>query len=392
MSPVDHFDVVVIGLGAMGSAAAYESTRRGRRVLGIEQFTPAHELGSSHGQTRIVRKAYYEKPDYVPLLQRSYELWDDLSARYGQQLFTRCGSLMIGAADSPVVTGTLESARRWSLPHEILDARQLRARFPQFAMPDDQRAVFEADAGFALAEPSVLANLELAMADGAELWFDTVVEAVELGRSGVHITAGGTELTADKVVVATGAWASRLAKLEQYPLNVQRQTVHRYEPASGSSGLTDFDPDRFPVYIWDWPMPEAEPTTELYGFPHQPGDAGVKIGIYHDGYDVDPDELDRTVGPGDAARLTELLPHTLPGLAGPWQSGTACMYTALPGDDFMLGLHPGGSGRVVLALGFSGHGFKFMPVVGEIVADLVVDGRTRHDIDFLSPARFARRA
>ncbi|MDQ2838618.1 MAG: N-methyl-L-tryptophan oxidase [Actinomycetota bacterium] len=380
------YDVIVVGLGAMGSSAAYQLARRGQRVLGIEQFTPAHPFGSSHGGSRIVRKAYFEKPDYVPLLVRSYQLWDELSATFGDQLFTRCGALMIGRPDSPVVAGTLESARRWNLPHELLDPAAMRARFGQFQLPEDQLAVFEADAGFVRPEAAVLANLELAADAGAELWFDTVVESVELGPGGVHLSADGEALQAPRVVIATGAWADRLANLDRFPLSVQRQTVHWFTP----SVLADFAPERFPVYIWDVPVPAGEPVAELYGFPYLDGETDVKAALYHDGSPagVDPDSLDRSIHEADHARVSDLLAATIPGLAGAVTRSEVCMYPGASDDDFVLGLHPGSSGRVVLALGFSGHGFKFVPVVGEIVADLVIEGATRHDIGFLSPQRF----
>ncbi len=387
---MSEYDVIVIGLGAMGSSAAYQLAARGQRVLGVEQFTPAHTLGSSHGGTRIVRKAYFERPDYVPLLLRGYQLWDELSAAFGTQLFTRCGALMIGAPDSAVVSGTLASARRWSLPHELLDPAAMRARYPQFTLPADQLAVFEADAGFVRPEVTVLANLELAADAGAELWFDTVVEQLELTPGGVHLVAGGEEIAAPRLVIATGAWADRLAKLDGFPLSVQRQTVHWLRP---TTSVTDFGADRFPVYVWSQPVPTGAAAVELYGFPHQPGEAGVKAALYHDGRypDVDPDTVLRTVEPEECDRVTELLAGSLPALAGECVASEVCLYPSTADDDFMLGMHPGSAGRVVLAVGFSGHGFKFAPVVGEIVAELVIDGRTRHDIGFLSPERFAGR-
>lgn len=390
MSEHSEFDVIVIGLGAMGSSAARHLAARGQRVLGIEQFGPAHTLGSSHGGTRIVRKAYFEKPDYVPLLMRAYQLWDELSAAFGTQLFTRCGALMMGPPASAVVSGTLASARRWSLPHEVLDSAALQARYPQFAMPDDQLAVFEADAGFALPEATVLANLELAADAGAELWFDTVVEQIELGPAGVHVVAGGEELTAPRAVIATGAWADRLAKLDGYPFAVQRQSVHWLRP---STSVTDFSADKFPVYMWSQPVPAGAALVELYGFPHQPGEEGVKAALYHDGLhtDVDPDTVDRVIRDCDCQAVRELIAGAIPALAGDCVAGSVCMYPGVPDDDFLLGIHPGSSGRVVLALGFSGHGFKFVPVVGEIIAELVIDGATRHEIGFLSPERYASR-
>jgi sarcosine oxidase len=381
-----EFDVIVIGLGAMGSAAAYHLARRGQRVLGIDQFTPAHELGSSHGGSRIVRRAYFEGSAYVPLMNRSYQLWDELSADFGEQLFTRCGCLMIGRPDSPIVRGTVGSAEQWNIPHEVFDGAAMRARFPQFAVPSEQVAVLERDAGYVRPEVAVLAQLELAIAAGAELWFDTEVESVELRPSGVHLIAADQELMAPKVVIATGAWATKLANLDHYPLTVSRQTMHWYAP---TTSVLDFTPDKMPVYLWDWPVADGEPPAELYGFPYLPGDSGVKVGLYHDGVhqDIDADLVERAVDDSDAVRLAKVLSEALPTLAGERVDGKACMYSAVPGDDFVLGMHPGGSERVVLAVGFSGHGFKFAPVVGEIAADLAISGSTRQDIGFLSPAR-----
>jgi sarcosine oxidase len=387
---MSEYDVIVVGLGAMGSAAAYSLAARGQRVLGIEQFTPAHSLGSSHGGTRIVRKAYFEKPDYVPLLIRAYELWDELSAAAGAQLFTRCGALMIGRPDSAVVSGTLASARRWGLPHEVLDPAGLRAKYPQFALPEDQLAVYEADAGFVRPEDTVLANHQLAVAAGAELRFETAVEQLDLGPDGVRLVAGGEELHAPRVVVATGAWAGRLADLDTYPVQAQRQTVHWLRPRTS---VADFEPEVFPVYLWSLPVAPGADRVELYGFPHQQGDEGVKAAFYHDWLnpDVDPDTMQRTVSEAECQSLSQVLTPGLPGLSDECVHSQVCLYPSTPDDDFVLGVHPGSSGRVVLALGFGGHGFKFVPVVGEIVADLVLDGATRHDIGFLSPDRFASR-
>jgi sarcosine oxidase len=384
------YDVIVVGVGAMGSSAAFHLARRGLRVLGVEQFTPAHSRGSSHGQTRIVRQAYFERPNYVPMLQRSYQLWDELSAEFGEELFHRCGALMIGRPDGRVVSGTLASARQWNLPHQILDAADMRRRHPQFALPDDHIAVLEENAGYARPEATVLANVELALDAGAELWFDTEVESIELGPGSVHVVAGGLDLTTQRVVVSTGAWASRLAKLETFPWRVERQTVHWYEPAAGPSALVDYQPDRMPVYLWEWPETPDRSGTDIYGFPYLEGDSGVKVSLYRDGTPTDPDELDAIVSDADARRLEPVLRRSLPGLAGRRTNGIACLYAGVPDDDFVLGLHPGGSGRVVLALGFSGHGFKFVPVIGEIVADLVMRGSTPLDIDFLSPTRLRR--
>lgn len=378
-------DVIVVGLGGMGSAAAWQLSRRGLRVLGIEQFGPAHTFGSSHGGTRIVRKAYFESPAYVPLLIRTYQLWDELSAEFGEQLFVRCGALMMGDRQSPVVAGALASAQRWGLPYELWDAAEVRRRFPQFQLPAEQWALYEADAGYARPEASVLANLELAIDAGAELWFDTVVESVELGPDGVHLTAAGEEIRAPRVVLATGAWADRLAGLDRYPLATTRQTVHWF----GTERPADFAADRCPVYMWDAP---GGLDRQLYGFPRLPTEAGVKAAVYRASVvPINPDKLDRTITEADLRPVRELLAQLLPDLSDEPVDSSVCMYPGAVGDDFVLGIHPGSSGRVVLAVGFSGHGFKFVPVVGEIVADLVTEGASRLDVGFLSPDRFARR-
>jgi sarcosine oxidase len=382
-------DVIVIGLGAMGSAAAYALAQSGRQVLGIEQFTPAHELGSSHGGSRIVRKAYFEDPAYVPLLRRSYQLWDKLSAEYGEPLFSRCGALMIGAPDSVVVSGTLRAAARWSLAHEVLTAPELTRRYPQFRPPPDHLAVLETDAGFLRPEVAVLANLTLAQSLGAELWFDTEVDAVELGPQGVHVSAAGDEVTAPRAVLATGAWAPRLARMADFGIRVSRETMHWFQP---SAEPHRYDPTVMPVFVWDRPVPSAGRDTTVYGFPRLPGEQGVKTGFYHDGTDLDadPDALDRAVSAAHAQDLSDVLDTVMPGLAGDWLGGRACMYAGVPDDHFLLGLHPGSSGRVVLAVGMSGHGFKFAPVVGEIVTELVADGQSQLDVRFLDPARIRR--
>lgn len=378
--PVDY-DVVVVGLGAAGSAAAATLARRGLRVLGVEQFTPAHDRGSSHGATRIIRKAYFERPDYVPLLQRTYELWDELCVESGLPLFERCGALMVGTSESRIVRGSLASAERFGLDHEVLDAAGLRERFPQFAVPDDAIAVFEPDAGYLLAEPSIVVQHDRARAADADLWFETTVTAVDVIDDVAVVRIGDDTFRARAVVLATGAWAPRLAGLDSLPFETTRQTVHWYEP---TAPIADFGADNFPVYCYD-----CGGGAEIYGFPAAPWETSVKVGLYHDlaPTPIDPDDVDREISQHDVDTVHALVAKALPTLAGRHVKGTVCLFAAVPDDDFVLGTHPQLGDRVVLAIGFSGHGFKFAPVVGEIVADLVIDGRTDHDIAFLSPTR-----
>lgn len=381
------YDVVVVGLGAAGSSAAAELARRGLRVLGVEQFTPAHDRGSSHGATRIIRRAYFERPDYVPLLNRAYELWDALCAETGQPLFVRCGALFVGTEASRLVTGSLRSAREHGLAHEWLDSSAIRSRFPQFAVPDESVAVYEPDAGYVLAEPSILAQLDRARAAGADLRFETLVREVQADPAGdgVLVDVGSEQLRAARVVIAAGAWAPRLIPQAGLPYEVTRQTVHWFAPDEVGA-LEDFAPERFPVYCAD-----LGGGAEIYGFPHQQGDSGVKVGLYHEltPIPVDPDQLDRTITERDVDIISSYVARGLPLLAGRHLDGIVCLFAAVPDDDFVLGFHPALDERFILACGFSGHGFKFAPVVGEIVGDLVIDGATRHDIAFLSPGRLS---
>ena len=232
-------------------------------MLGIEQFGPAHAFGSSHGGSRIVRKAYFEGPAYVPLLMRSYELWDELSADFGERLFDALRSADDRRSGQRGSDRTFASAARWQLPHEYLDRAALAERFPQFRLYPGQVAVFEADAGYARPEATVLGQLELALDAGAELWFETVVESIELGPGGVHVIASGEEVQAPKLVLATGAWADRLATMDKFPLAVTRQTTHWF----GTDAAEAFAAERFPVYLWDIPGPRD---VQLYGFPQLP--------------------------------------------------------------------------------------------------------------------------
>lgn len=377
------YDVIVAGLGAMGSAAAWHLARRGAKVLGLEQFTPVHDLGSSHGDTRIFRMAYFENPDYVPLLRRAYELWCELEGAAGHPMLVRNGALMIGAADSAVVAGTLASAQRWSLPHELLDRDEMARRYPQFVLEPGEQAVFESNAGFVNPEDAVRAQLELASAAGAELRFETPVTSWARDGGGVVVRTAGQSFRADRLVLTAGAWTHRVAPDLRVPLRVVRRVMHYLAPVGPGA---DFAPERFPVFVFQLGAgPDA-----IYGFPwvDDPGE-GVKTGFHHRGDDTDPDEIDRTVSAAEQEEMRGVLAARIPGLAGAHVRSKVCMYTLTPDEDFVIDHLPGTDGTVVVAGGFSGHGFKFTPVVGEILADLALTGTTALPIDFLSAQRFA---
>jgi sarcosine oxidase len=378
-----RYDVIVVGLGGMGSAAAAHLARRGRRVLGLEQFTPAHDRGSSHGDSRVYRQAYFEHPDYVPLLLRAYDLWQELGRHHGTELLTVTGGLMIGPPDSRTVTGSLASAQQWGLAHEMLDAAEIHARFPAFTPAADEIALFESNAGYVRPEATVSAHLGLAAEAGADLRFGQSVTGWSAQGDRVTVTTAEETFTGDRLVLAAGAWASRVIADLGMPLVVERQVQMWFRPPGGTAS---FDKSRFPVYVWD-----SIDGTQAYGFPHnEPADEGVKSALFRNGTLTDPDYLRRQVDPAEAQPLRDFLTSRIPGLPGELVRAVPCMYTSTPDEHFVLGLHPDHE-QVVLAAGFSGHGFKFAPVIGEVLADLAVDGATTFDIGLFDPARGANR-
>ncbi len=376
-------DVIVAGLGGMGSAAAYHLAGRGERVLGLERHTPAHDRGSSHGRSRIIRQAYFEGPNYVPLLLRAYELWEDLERETGEELMSLTGGLMIGRREGELVSGSVESADEHDLPYEILGAEEIRRRFPALSPSPEIVALFEERAGFLRPEETVKAHLEGASSLGAELRFEEPVLSWEADGSGEGVrveTPGGT-YEAGRLVVSPGAWAPQLLTYLGLPLEVTRQMMFWFEPKRAPEL---FSPERFPIFIW-----EPDDGNMFYGFPAQDDDRGVKAAFFRaDGAPTDPETIDREVGEEEADFLRGYLAEHVPDLAGRCLDAKACMYTNTPDEHFVISAHPDYP-QVVVACGFSGHGYKFCSVVGEILADLATDGSTRHPISLFSPARLA---
>jgi sarcosine oxidase len=368
---------IVIGLGAMGSAAAAAIARRGVEVLGVEQFVPLHDRGSSHGDSRIVRMAYFEHPDYVPLLRRAYEGWAHLEESSGRRLIRWTGALMIGRPDSAVVAGTLASVTTWKLPHEVLDHAVAKERFPQFGLHDDEVAVHERNAGVVDPEAAIAALHDAARSHGAELRFESSVDGWEVGDETVTVRVDGDDIAADHLVVAAGPWAAKLLGAG-LPLLPERTVTYHLEPVGDRAA---FGPERFPAFVW-----ELTPGDAIYGLADVGG--GPKVGFHHRGRPTDPDRVDRNVTPDEIAAMRTVLAERLPALQGRCTAKT-CMYTMTPDDHFVIGHLPGSGGRVSVAAGFSGHGFKFTPVVGEILADLALDGGTDLPIGLFDPTRLS---
>jgi sarcosine oxidase len=377
---MSDFDVAIIGLGGMGSAAAWQVARRGYRVVGFEQFGVAHDRGSSHGESRMVRQAYYEDPRYVPWLLRSYQLWDELAEVTGAPTLVRTGGLMIGAADSAVVQGTLHSAQSWSIAHEVLDRTEITRRFPSFALAPNELAVYEPGAGFVRPEATVSAHVQLAEAAGATLHFNTAVTGWEVGSRGVSVTTAHGVTQVDRLIVTAGPWAASLLSDLGIALRVERHVMHWMTP---KGNVESFALGHHPVYLW-----ECANGSEFYGFPALDGEKAAKVAFFHDGRPTSPDQVDRSVVASEAEPLMEELVSRIPNLPGTWVTGRACLYTMSPDNHFVIGTVPETEDRVSVAAGFSGHGFKFAPVVGQVLADLATTGSTDLDLTLFSPSRF----
>jgi sarcosine oxidase len=363
------FDAIVIGVGAMGSAALYHLARRGQRVLGLEQFDIPHEKGSSHGFTRIIRLPYYEDPSYVPLLYRAFELWREAQQASGYQLLHVTGSIDAGPADSTVFLGALRSCELYSLKHEILDSAALTRRFPGYRVPRNVMALLQPDGGFLVPETSISAHVMLAQSLGAEIHAREPVMGWEPTADGVQVRTGQGWYKASRLVLTAGAWMGKLAPALCGLAIPERQVLAWFQPLRPDL----FTPERFPVF--NLMIEEGR----YYGLPVY-GVPGFKVGRYHHRHqNVDPDLLDRSCSYEDEQILRSFAMRCFPDGAGPTMALRACLFTNTPDEHFVIDLHPELS-QVVLASPCSGHGFKFASVIGEILADLAICGDTHHDI------------
>jgi sarcosine oxidase len=371
-------DVAVIGLGATGSAALHHLARRGLRVVGIEQFTPGHDRGSSHGETRIIRLGYFEHPSYVPLVRAAIPLWRELERQSGKALLHVTGVLEMGAPDGTLVAGTLRAARMHGLRHEVLDAASVMRRFPTFRLPPDFVGVLQPEGGILAAEPAIHAQLAAAAAAGAEIRTNEEMQAFMPVAGGVRVSTNRGTVEARHAVVAIGAWVTQFEPLMPAPLRVTRQVVGWFEAADPAP----FARDRCPVFM-------IENAAGLYyGFPTGPK-PGIKFAKHHH-LDEPANSRGRPLpmGSSDEALLRATLAAHVPGANGRLLDAQTCIYTLTPDGDFILDRMPGYP-AIIIASPCSGHGFKFAPVIGEIIADLVTQGETRHDISRFSFARFA---
>jgi sarcosine oxidase len=371
------FDVIVLGVGGMGSAVCFELAARGRRVLGLEQFPLVHDRGSSHGHTRIIRTAYAEGPAYVPLVRRAFEKWYDLEQLTGRHLLTECPCLNAGAPGSEHVEGVRTSVREHKLAADELTGDEINRRFPAFNFPSDYRAVIEQAAGFLYVEECVRAHIDSAVSLGAEIHAEEPVRAWKVVGDGVEVTTEKGTYRAAKLVVTAGAWATKLLADIGVPLVVMRQVLTWFDV---SARAERFRRDTFPIFIAD------VPDGPFYGLPAIDR-FGLKVARHYNAPELpDPDGVNWNTNDTDIAPIRAFLDTFIPGV-GQLTKAQVCMYTVTPDHHFVVDTHPRFP-QVSVACGFSGHGFKFATTVGEIMADLAEQGTTKHDIAPFSVKRF----
>ena len=373
------YDVIVLGTGGVGSAAAFHLAKRGAKVLGLDRFPPGHAHGSSHGHTRIIRKAYFEHPDYVPLLHRAYELWSDLEVGSGKQLYAPVGLIEIGPSHGVVIPGILLSARQHGLPIEKITAGDLPKRFPGFTMAPDHEAVFERDAGYLFVEDCVVTHAAEARKLGARLQDGQAATSWSSTGSSVTVTTSAATYQASCLVITAGAWAGGLLADLGIALRVLRKHLHWYS----CSEKTYRSDAGCPAFFYE------TGAGYYYGFPVL-DDRGVKVAEHHGGTAIiDPLSDDRSVESDERGRVQAFLETNLPGVSPHATDHAVCYYTVSPDEHFIVDRHPEYA-NIVFAAGLSGHGFKFTSVLGEILADLALDQPPSQPIDFLSCRRFTR--
>jgi len=369
------YDILVLGLGGMGSAIAYELAKRGVSVCGVEQYSARHNKGGTHGESRIIRKAYPEKPDYVPLLNRSYELWDELEQHWPEELRNECGFLVAAPGDSPYLQDLDNAYQQHPTQHEQWNASEVRQHFPQFSLPESYRAYFDPFGGFLHVGRCLMAHQKLAERHGADLSFDEAVQSWESSENGITLKTNKQIVQAKKLIIASGAWMKpELAKYD-IQLKIWRRVIFWY------GEQLQFAPERFPSFVIE------HQSTGFYGLPAV-SDKGVKIGEHNIPFEIEkPEDADQPLTDHEEEVINRCVADIFPMLGSRHQFVKTCLYAVTPDHHFILDQHPEHE-NVLLAGGFSGHGYKFATVVGEVMTDLALEGKSNLPIDFLSLGRF----
>jgi len=363
-----NFDVIVIGLGSMGSFACMELARRGASVAGFDRFAPPHGFGSHSGETRIYREAYAEGPNYVPLAKHSGRLWDAYGDELGAPLLTHSGMLSIGEPDSTIIGGIRRSAAQHQLDVQMLTADEIRRQYPAFAPPEGHVGLFDPGAGWVDVDRALSFSLDQARRAGAHIWLNRSVEGWSATNGAVRIQSDGETIHGGALVLAAGAWSGQL--LPDLPLSLERKVLAWLDPIDPGP----FQPGRMPIFMFQ--------EQSFYGFPFPEG-SGVKLAIDTKAGDPLANPLEvRTAGDDDLKPIAELATKYLPKLGARFLQAKTCIYTMTPDCHFIIDRHPSYE-NVHFAAGFSGHGFKFAPAVGQALAYLALDGSTAVPVEFL---------
>ena len=380
------FDVIVIGVGSMGASACYFLSQRSYKVLGLEQFDIPHDQGAHAGQSRIIRKAYFEHPNYVPLLQRAYENWKTLEAETGTTIYYRTGLVYFGNPDHPMMKGLKQSASFYDIPLENLNIVSATKRFSQFKIPGNCETLFEQDAGFVTPEKAILLYTGQAIMKGASIHTKEKVLEWKKDGNGIAVTTDKNNYSCRKLIITAGAWAGKIIPGFTGKIKVTRQFLAWVKPKKWN----DYTLNNFPC----WMIADDIKPGVYYGFPVLPvavfgGPVGLKLAHHYPGTITDPDQVNRQTTVEDEENLKYVLNKYLPGTFDSVLSAKTCLYANSPDEHFIIDKLPGYEDHVTIACGFSGHGFKFVSVVGEILADLAIEGKTKQSIEFLKAKRFA---
>lgn len=373
---MEQYDVVVIGLGVMGAAAAWSAARRGARVLGVDARAAGHAMGSSHGKTRATRESYFESSEYVPLAQGAHQLWRVLESEAQTNLLTMNGGAYLGPPDHPVLAGVRQAAEAHDLALEVYSPAEIMALHPGFFVPDGWQGLIERTSGVLRAEACIAAFHDVARKQGADLRFGATAQSWRVLANGVIVDLDSGPVKAGKLILTLGPWAVEgLADLN-LPIHCRRVTVAHFD----TERPEDYATDTLGVFFW------AAEMGVYGGFQHIEGQ-GVKLLRHDDGGACTPETIQREVTEADIRAFTDFSAFHLPGVGAKVREAYTCIYTMTPDDHFIIDRHPS-SRDIVYATGFSGHGFKFAPVIGELLADLSLKGQTDHPVGFLAASRF----
>lgn len=381
-----YYDAIVIGVGSMGAATCYRLAERGYKVLGLEQFEIPHTQGSHAGQSRIIRKAYFEHPDYVPLLERAYRNWQQLEVQTGKQVYYRTGLLYYGPAHHPMIKGVVDSASLHHIQLNELTHTQAIGRYSQFNIPPDFISIYEPDAGFIRPEMAITLYKDEAVKKGAAIQMDEPVTEWEKENGLIKVTTAKNVYRAKKLIITAGAWAGKIISQLKDKLKITRQVIVWVKPQNEEM----FTASRFPC----WLIAEDKRPGALYGFPYldkknfgEP--EGLKFAWHYAADETDPDYVSREITKDEIQYLIRQVSEYIPAVADAGIAATkTCLYVNSPDENFIIDHLPGFDGDVSIACGFSGHGFKFVSVIGEILADLAIEGKTELPIEFLRLKRF----